>query len=311
MSLKSEANLSRNQFQSIRLAGIPFRTSIERIVSEHIGRRWCVKNAKDMTEFACHPSAILSDGSYSVFAKFSEAANGYEQFEIELAGLQLLSESSGVLTPAPIGIIPVAGGSMLVLKAAQAVDRSHRHWRQIGQALAQIHKVKGDRFGLETNGYFGPLYQDNTPMSDWPTFYAERRLRPGLRMAIESGNLPPAVIQQVEKLISRVPELCGPEIVPTLLHGDAQQNNFISTEMGAIVIDPAVYYGNPEMDLAYIDYFQTAPDDVLDSYQEELPIDPGFLERRDLWRVWGYLAAVTVEGAGYLNKLTEAVQRYM
>ena len=56
----------------------------------------------DMTEFACHHSAILSDGSYSVFAKFSEAANGFEQFEIELAGLRLLSERSGVLTPTPI-----------------------------------------------------------------------------------------------------------------------------------------------------------------------------------------------------------------
>jgi protein-ribulosamine 3-kinase len=308
MYLKGERNLSQSGFQSVRLAAIPFRIPVERIVSEHIGRQWSVKNAKDMTEFACHPSAILSDGSYSVFAKFSDAANGYEQFEIELAGLQLLSESSGVLTPTPIGIIPVAGGNILVLRAVRAVERTHRQWKHIGQALARIHKVKGDRFGLDTNGYFGPLYQDNTPMNDWPTFYVERRLRPGLRMAIESGNVPPAVIRQVEKLISRVPDLCGPEIVPTLLHGDAQQNNFISTEEGSVVIDPAVYYGNPEMDLAMIDYFQTVPDDVLEGYQETLPIDPGFWERRDLWRVWGYLAAVTVEGKGYLDKLTEAVQ---
>ena len=199
----------------------------------------------------------------------------------------------------------------MVLEGVQAVDRAPCHWRQIGQTLARIHKIKWDRFGLETHGYFGPLYQDNTPMSDWPTFYAERRLWPGLRLAIESGNLPPGVIRQVEKLISRIPELCGPEIVPSLLHGDAQQNNFISTEMGAVVIDPAVYYGNPEMDLAYIDYFQTVPDDVLAGYQDELPIDAGFKERRDLWRVWGYLAAVTVEGPCHIGKLTEAVQKYI
>ena len=125
-----------------------------------------------MTDFACHPAAILSDGSFSVFAKFSEAVNGFEQFEIELTGLRLLSERTGVLTPTPIGIIPVAGGSILVLKTVQAVDRAPRHWRQIGQTLARIHKIKWDRFGLETNGYFGPLFQDNAPMADWPTFYA-------------------------------------------------------------------------------------------------------------------------------------------
>ena len=65
------------------------------------------------------------------------------------------------------------------------------------------------------------------------------------------------------------------------------------------------------MDLAYVDYFQTVPDEVLDGYQDELPIDPGFWERRDLWRVWGYLAAVTVEGSRHLGKLTEAVQKYI
>ena len=148
-------------------------------------------------------------------------------------------------------------------------------------------------------------------MSDWTTFYAERRLGPALRLAIDSGNVPLDVIRQIEKLILRLPELCGPEIAPSLLHGDAQQNNFISTEMGAVVIDPAVYYGNPEMDLAFVDYFQPAPDDVFDGYQDELPIDPGFWQRRDLWRIWGYLGAVTVEGQSHLDKLTGAIQKYV
>jgi protein-ribulosamine 3-kinase len=301
----------QDRISTVRLATDPFQTPMEQIVSEHIGRQWIIKDARDMTEFASHPCAILSDGSYSVFAKFSEAANGLEQFEIELAGLRLLSELTGVQIPTPIGTIPVPGGCILVLEAVQAVDRGHRHWRQIGQTLARIHKVKGDRFGLETHGYFGSLHQDNTPLLDWPTFYAQRRLWPGLRLAVDSGNMPPAVIRQVEKLISRVPGLCGPEIKPSLLHGDAQQNNFISTERGAVVIDPAVYYGNPEMDLALIDYFQTVPDDVFDGYQDELSIDPGFWERRDLWRVWGYLGCVTVDGSRYLGKLTEAVQKYL
>jgi protein-ribulosamine 3-kinase len=66
-----------------------------------------------------------------------------------------------------------------------------------------------------------------------------------------------------------------------------------------VIIDPAVYYGHPEMELAYIDYFQPVPRDVFDGYQEQLP---GFWDRRHLWRLWGYLAAVTVEGAGHLSR---------
>jgi protein-ribulosamine 3-kinase len=299
--------------ETVQLVNDSLRAPLEHFVSEHTGRAWKVKESKDMAELACHPAAILSDGSYSVFAKYSEAANGLEQFEIELAGLRLLSECSGVLTPTPIGILSLrGGGSILVLETVQAVDRSPRHWRQIGQALARIHQNKWDRFGLETNGFIGPLPLDNTPTSDLGTFYTERRLWPGLRLAIDSGNMPPNVIRQVEKLIARFPRLCGPEPVPTLLHGDAQQNNFISTEMGAVVIDPAVCYGNPEMDLAFIGiWFQAVPEDVFDGYQEEQPIDPGFRERIDLWRVWGYLGGVTVEGPRHLGKLMEAVQKYI
>ena len=188
----------QGRISSVRLANNLLRIPVEKIVSEHIGLLWKIKDARDMIEFSSHPSAILSDDSYSVFAKFSEAANGFEQFEIELAGLQLLSELSGVLTPTPIGIIPVTGGSLLILEAVQSVERTHRHWRQIGQTLAHIHKIKGDRFGLETHCYFGPLYQDNAPITNWSTFYAERRLWPGLRLAIDSGNMPPRVIRQIE-----------------------------------------------------------------------------------------------------------------
>jgi fructosamine-3-kinase len=78
-----------------------------------------------------------------------------------------------------------------------------------------------------------------------------------------------------------------------------------------MVIDPAVYYGHPEIDLAHLGIFQDVPEDVFIGYQELLPIDPGFHERRDLWRVPSYLAVVTVEGAGYLNQLTNAIQKYL
>jgi fructosamine-3-kinase len=294
-----------------RLLSDRYRIPVEQVVSEHCRREWRVNQFKDMNEFASHPSAICSDGTYSVFVKLSEAAHGLDQFEVELAGLRFLSEQAGVLTPFPLGIIPVPGGVILVLEAEQAVERGTQQWRDIGRTLARIHQTKWDRCGLEKQGYFGPLYQDNRPMPDWLDFFTERRLWPRLMGAIDSGNLPTANIRQVEKLISQLPNLAIPVVEPCLLHGDAQQNNFISTQKGAMVIDPAVYYGNPEIDLAYIDYFQPVPADVFSGYQEILPINPGFSERRDLWRVPAYLAAIEVEGAGQLFRLDNALQKYL
>src|SRR5215211_6264540 len=99
-----------------------------------------------MNEFSSHPSAIFSDGSYSVFVKLSTAANGLEQFERERAGLRLLYERAGVLVPIFIGTLPVESGVVMILEGVQAIDRTPKQWRQIGQTLARIHRVKGDQF---------------------------------------------------------------------------------------------------------------------------------------------------------------------
>src|SRR5690349_14187567 len=172
---------------SNRFLNAPLRTSIERAVSGHIGRQWELQTLKDMNDLASHPCAILSDGAFAVFVKLSNAANGSEQFEVELDGLKLLSKRSGVNTPTSIGIVSVESSVIIIFEALHAIERGPLQWRQIGQALARIHKIKGSQFGLHTQGYFGPLYQDNRPVQSWSAFYGERRLWPRLMGAIDSG----------------------------------------------------------------------------------------------------------------------------
>ncbi len=300
----------------IRRGPIPWlharlRTSVEEAVSAYEGRLWRIKSEADLSEFAYHRCAIVSDGSFSVFFKYSETSNAGAQFATELSGLRTLSTTAGVLIPEPIGIVPVEGGTLLVLEALEAVERGPREWRDVGATLARIHRVHGGAHGLDTNGFFGPLTQDNAPAPTWADFFAERRLLPLLKTAVDSGHLPLAVSHDVERLIPRLGGLCGPEAAPRLLHGDAQQNNFISTAAGTFVIDPAVYYGNPEIDLALLDAFQPAPDSVFAGYQDEAPIDPGFFGRRDLWRLPLYLAAVALEGPDHLSRLTSALRKYV
>ncbi len=288
----------------------PLRLPLERRVSEHFGRPWTIQSATDLQDLACHPAALLSDGAAAVFVKLSDAPDGRQQFEVELNGLRLLAARAGVLTPTPVGLVSVDGRTLLVLEAVTAVARGPQQWRDIGRTLARLHQVTGDRCGLDTQGYFGVLPLDNRPLADWPTFYAERRLRPYWRLALEAGHLPLPLAAQIERVIERLPALSGPAVAPALLHGDAQQNNFISSAAGAVVIDPAVHYGHPEYDLALVDYFQPVPPDVFAGYRELLPIDPGFEERRALWRLAAYLAAVAVSGPAYLGPLTEAVHQY-
>ncbi len=293
-----------------RLLRADLRLAIEATVAMFLRRAWQIKLTTGKTDEASHPAAVLSDGNYAVFVKLGEGELAEDQFTQEAAGLRLLTERSGVLTPAVIGIVQVEDGALLILEAVQLVPREPMQWRQIGHALAQLHSVKGEHFGLETHCYWGSFYQDNRPLANWPDFVWQRRIEPWLRAAVDSTKLPSELAKQVERIEQRLPALCGPPVQPTLLHGDAHQNNFLSTARGPLLIDPSVYYGHPEIDLAYVDFFSPVPDELLAGYQEITPIEPGFAQRKALWLLHAWLAMIAVGEPGYVETVATALRRY-
>lgn len=295
---------------------------IERAASAHLGRPWIAGDFTDLDDRASHPAGILHGSPFSVFVKLDATAAGPAQFTAELRGHRLLRERAGIRTPVPVGsgVSASAAGSLLLLEAlpeVPAAARTPAQWRSVGRALAVLHQARAERFGLaELDGFFGPLRQDNRPAgSTWADFYAERRLLPRLRDAVDSGHLPPELAAGVARLVTRLPGVCGPEPAPTLLHGDAQQNNFLTTATEAVLLDTCPYFGHPEADLALLDYFAPVPAAVFDGYRELAPIEPGFAERRELWRLHGYLAVVAVDGASafgrpYVARIADVVARY-
>jgi protein-ribulosamine 3-kinase len=294
-----------------RLLSDSLRLPLERRVSTHLNRPWQVQTAEDMYDAASHPAAVLSDGTYAVFVKLAEGSQAWDRTTREIEGLACLTERAGVLTPPAVGAVRVEDTVLLILEAVEPVARGQQQWRAMGQTLARIHSVKGERCGFETHNYWGSLYQDNAPHAHWVDFFRERRLVPRLQAAAVTGHLPPEVAAQVARLADRLPDLCGLPVTPSLLHGDAHHNNFLTTGQGPYLIDPAVYYGHPEMDLAYADFFAPVPPAFFAGYREISPIDAGFAARRDLWRIPAWLAMVEVGGPEYLAPLEAALRHYV
>jgi len=303
--------------------------AVEHAVTAHLGRPWALTGFTDLNHRGSHPCGVFTGTPLSVFAKLDGSPSARDQFTAELRGLSLIRSRTAVATPAPVagGIIVAGAGTLLLYEAlpergapsGQAADsRTPGDYAAIGRALAGLHQVRGEAFGLaEFDGFFGPLPQCNRPAGSgcWADFYAERRVLPMLRLAVDSGYLPAELARGAERVVARLPALCGPEPGPALLHGDAQQNNFISTADGAAVIDVAPYFGHPEVDLALVECYDPAGQELLRAYAELTPLDPGFASRRELWRVPVYLAAIAVAGATafgrtFVPRLAEAVRRY-
>ena len=296
--------------------------AVEAAATRHRGRPWAAAGFTDLGDRASHPCGIFAGTPFGVFAKLDPAAGGLERLTAELRGLRLIADRSGAAVPAPVaGGIAVTGAGALLLTEAlpeRPGPRTDADDAAVGRALARLHQARGAVFGLtDFDGFFGPLRQSNRPGASgrWAGFYAERRLLPMLRLAAASGHLPTALARAAERVAGRLESLAGPEPEPALLHGDAQQNNFVCTAAGAVLIDVAPYYGHPEADLALVDYFAPAGPALLRAYAEASPLDPGFAGRRELWRLHAYLAVIAVDGGGafgraFLPRLDAALRQY-
>ena len=292
------------------LLGPAIVAQIERAARAHLGRPWRSRGFTSLDERSSHPCGIFHGPRLSIFAKLGPAR---DQFTAELAGLRFLRQRAGIPTPEPVagGLIDLPGGALLLFEALPErlpAARQPGDWRSIGHLLATVHQVRDAQFGFGQANFFGPLPQDNRPAATWPDFYRERRLIPLLRAATDSGHLPAELAAGVARIAERLPALAGPDPQPSLLHGDAQQNNFISTPAGTVVIDACPYFGHPEIDLAQVDFFRPVPADLFAAYRDLAPIAPGFADRRELWRLPTYLAVITVGGP--LGGLADAVRRY-
>ena len=303
--------------------------AVEDAAAEHRGRSWTWTGFTDLNHRASHPCGIFAGTPFSVFAKLDGSAEGAQQVAAELAGFSLIRARTEVATPVPVasGIVGTSLGTLLLSEAlvecgaasGQAADsRTPRNYAAIGRALAGLHQARGEAFGLaEFDGFFGPFRQDNRPVGSgrWADFYAERRVLPMLRFAVDSGHLPVELARAVEGMAARLPSLCGPDPVPALLHGDSQQNNFVSGPGGAAVIDVAPYFGHPEVDLAFVDVFSPVAPELFGAYAQFGQVDPGFADRRELWRLPGYLGVIAVDGGAdfgraFLSRLAAAVAHY-
>lgn len=296
--------------------GTPFRSAIELRLSREFGYAYRIRECIDRDEFASHPAALLSDGVHKVFVKLGEQSFALEQFEAECHGLLMLQQQGLAVVPKvicllPLELSPLKKGVLQIQTALTLVRRASQQWFEIGVALARLHSsATAPTCGLEFDSYWGDIKIDNRPLPDWPTFYRERRLLPHWRLAQTSGHLPQEIDRRVDALLRRYDQLSGDAIQPCLLHGDAHANNFLSTPQGAAMIDPAVHYGSPEYDLAFVDFFTPVPNDVFEGYRSIRAISAGFFERRDLWQIAAWLAVVALDGPKWLPQLIRCIDAY-
>jgi len=253
---------------------------------------------------------LLMGNSRSWFVKTNNAKRFPGMFEAEARGLQILDAAGSLRVPGVIESGYYQSFSYLILEYLASGTRKKSYWRELGQGLASLHRNTDHSFGLDHDNYIGSLPQSNRRKKSWSEFFIQERLEAQLQRAMDSGMAGQEDSHNFQRLFNKLDSLFPVE-PPSLLHGDLWGGNHMAGPHGEpVIIDPAVYYGHREMDLAMSRLFGGFQEEFYLSYNDHYPLVPGWKERTDICNLYPLLVHANLFGQGYMGSVRSIVRRF-
>lgn len=250
--------------------------------------------------------AVTLKGADTLVAKVGQTGSG---LKLEGMMLRYLARHSALPVPDVLH-----ADDTLLLMTWLPNDGALNDEAQIHAAdlLAALHNVSADTFGFECDTVIGGLHQPNPQNKSWLDFFARHRLLEMAHQGVDAGRLPGNFMKRIETFAGHLGRWLTEPPRPSLIHGDMWGGNVLVAN-GRITgfIDPALYFADPEIELAFSTLFSTFGDAFFSRYNEHRPIAPGFFEqRRDLYNLYPLLVHVRLFGGSYVGSLDGILRKF-
>lgn len=243
----------------------------------------------------------------AVIVKVDDSAKA--QFRLEAYMLEFLATK----TRLPVPKVLYSDQYLLVQELLPGTSRfTPAAQAHAAELLAELHAITSSQFGFERDTLIGGLHQPNPWTGNWLDFFREHRLLYMARQATEIGNLPANLMRRLESLCAHLSEWIDAEVKPALIHGDAWTGNILASPSRITgFLDPAIYFADPEIELAFTTLFGTFGSAFFDRYNEIRPLRPGFMEeRRDLYNLYPLLVHVCLFDGSYAHSVDQVLRRF-
>lgn len=284
---------------------------VERIVASHIDDS--IEDVSAVGGGCIANSCRIQTARNRYFLKWGTGEVA-ETFLAEAKGLRVLGEAESPLHIPPVVKVSAAADErpgFLLMEWIESGAKTKTFWERFGRGLAELHRSSADRYGFEEDNFIGSRPQINEWADGWPEFFRNRRLEPQIQMARTNDRWTGRWDKYLNRLYSRLEGWLPETPKPSLLHGDLWSGNVMADQSGtAALIDPAVYYGHREADLAMTELFGGFEHHFYGAYREAWPLESGYEQRRDLYNLYHLINHLNHFGKSYADSVETLLRRY-
>lgn len=289
----------------------PLAEHLGRLLTEKLNEPVRVRDARPVAGGSINDAYRLHTNAGDFFVKTNTADRYPSPFISEERGLAILRKAAVLRVPEVLAQGEFGGTTFLLMEFIAPEEEDRDFQARFGRGLAQLHRHTSGSFGLDHDNYIGLLPQVNTPHKDWVEFLVQCRLEPLVKMGRDNGRIHPGDVIRFERLYAKLPALFPPEM-PALLHGDLWKHNYLAAATGGpVLVDPAVYYGHREMDLAMTMLFGGFDREFYGAYHAEEPLEAGWEERVDLCNLYPLLVHLNLFGGSYAERISSVLRRFV
>ncbi|MCW6036580.1 fructosamine kinase family protein [Spirulina subsalsa FACHB-351] len=282
---------------------------IAKQISQAIGQPFTVETRRSVSGGCINQGYAIADGQRTYFVKVNTASQ-VEMFAAEALGLKQMYETQSIRVPQPLTWGVAGNSSYIVMEWLEFGRGDHTSWEKMGQNLAAMHRYqRATKFGWDCNNTIGSTPQVNDWTENWADFFTEHRIGFQLRLAKRRGGGFPDLGTVLDAVRDRLGDW---QPQPSLVHGDLWSGNAACTVQGEpVILDPATYWGDREVDLAMTELFGGFPAPFYRGYNQAWPLDAGYQERKNLYNIYHILNHFNLFGGGYGSQANRMLQKIL